>query len=595
MKAWIILLLFPMLAVAQGNKSKVDSINTHFYEIYSADFNQSKTLVLEAIKIAKENGWKNEEALAQKNLGIILYLRGEYEPALAAYLQSYKLFDSLNNYQGLGQLANEMANYYRKLYGPQAGMPYLDSAAKWSAMSGDVRTLGTSYGMRGTFYKLQQQYDSAKLYYLKCYDIRKEQKDSVGLGYVYLDLANIEYEEGNSEAALQFFDKSMQIREAISDNQGILETIYALGEYYFSSGNYIVALETFVKCAEKAHNFHYPDLELLAIQYIAQCHFELNDFQQAYVVQAEAQLLKDSLFNIDRSRVISEMRTQYETEKKEQQIELQEARIAEQAAQLRLNLIFIVGLMAVVVLVIAIALLNRSRIKKQQELLLKATELKLKETQIESALSSQEQERKRFARDLHDGFGQFISVLNLNLKSLEKGTANKEEVFENSAVVLEHMYRELKTICFNLMPETLIKQGVVNGIKEFADRINTTGEVVVRVDAFGIDERLKDLQEISIYRITQEWVNNIVKYSSATRIDIQLTRDESEITLMIEDDAIGFDKSLLINGKGNGWKNLNSRTNLINGELEIDTTEGIKGNALILNIPVSVEQELTTI
>ncbi|MEM8894958.1 MAG: tetratricopeptide repeat protein, partial [Bacteroidota bacterium] len=559
MKALIILLLFPASVFAQTEKARVDSINNHFYEIYSADFKESKKLVLNAIKLAKQNGWKYEEAMAQKNLGIILYLRGEYEPALSAYLKSYELFDSLNNYQGLGQLANEMANYHRKLYGPEAGISYLDSAAKWSSLSHDKRTLGTSYGMRANFYKELGQNDSSSLYYMKSYEIRVEQNDSVGLGYAYLDLADIEFQNGNSETALAYYNRSIQIREAIRDNQGILESIYAVGEFYFKSGDFAEALKAFDECARKSHDFHYPDLELLAAQYVSECHFELNNFRQAFISKSEAESLKDSLFNIDRSRVISEMRTQYETDKKEQQIELQQAQIAKQSAQLRLNLIMILGLIAVVILVIAVALLNRSRTKKQQELLLKAAELKLKEAQIESALSSQERERKRFACDLHDGFGQFISVLNLNLKSLEKGTSNREEVFENSAQVLDQMYRELKTICFNLMPETLIKQGVVNGIKEFADRINTTGKVKIEVDAFGLNERLKDLQEISIYRITQEWVNNILKYSDASKINIQLTKDESEITLLIEDDGIGFDKAVLINGKGNGWKNINSR------------------------------------
>jgi signal transduction histidine kinase len=242
--------------------------------------------------------------------------------------------------------------------------------------------------------------------------------------------------------------------------------------------------------------------------------------------------------------------------------------------------------------VVVVALLNRSRSKKQQELLLKAAELQLREAQIEAAIDSQEKERKRFARDLHDGFGQFISVLNLNLKSLEKGASNREEVFESSTMVLDQMYRELKTICFNLMPETLIKQGVVNGIKEFSDRINIAGKVIVEVDTFGIDERLEDLQEISLYRITQEWVNNIIKYSDASKISIQLTKDESEITLMIEDDGNGFEKSLLTSGKGNGWKNLNSRANLIKGELELDTTPGIKGNTLILNVPVTIQAQI---
>ena len=71
---------------------------------------------------------------------------------------------------------------------------------------------------------------------------------------------------------------------------------------------------------------------------------------------------------------------------------------------------------------------------------------------------------------------------------------------------------------------------------------------------------------------------------------IQITRDVNELTLLIEDDGTGFNLAELVNGKGNGWRNMNSRANLIKGELEVDTTPNIKGNALIVNVPTSVEE-----
>ena len=78
-------------------------------------------------------------------------------------------------------------------------------------------------------------------------------------------------------------------------------------------------------------------------------------------------------------------------------------------------------------------------------------------------------------------------------------------------------------------------------------------------------------------------MNNIIKYSDADQIAIQITKDEDEITLLIEDNGVGFDKKVLLEGKGNGWKNMTSRSNLIHGELELDTTPDLKGTSLILN------------
>ncbi len=215
------------------------------------------------------------------------------------------------------------------------------------------------------------------------------------------------------------------------------------------------------------------------------------------------------------------------------------------------------------------------------------------EVMMEAIVKGQEDERNRFAKDLHDGFGQMISSLMLNIKGLETTQSTNIEkrsgIFHQSTSILNEMYVELKNICFNLMPQTLLIAGVGEALKEFANRINDSGEIIVEVSLYDMEERLSKIQEISIYRISQEWVNNIIKYSSASKIELQITKDDTEITLLIEDNGMGFDKSALELGKGNGWKNIHSRANLIKGEVELDTTVGMKGTTFILNAPAKID------
>ncbi|MFY0599634.1 MAG: hypothetical protein JXR03_08170 [Cyclobacteriaceae bacterium] len=214
------------------------------------------------------------------------------------------------------------------------------------------------------------------------------------------------------------------------------------------------------------------------------------------------------------------------------------------------------------------------------------------ETMMNAIVKGQEAERKRFAEDLHDGFGQMISSLMLNLKSLEtiksSNTDKRMSIFKASTTTLSEMYVELKNICFNLMPQTLIAAGVGEALKEFASRINQSQKIVLEVSLFNMESRLTQVQEISLYRISQEWINNIIKYSDATKIHLQITRDETEATLMIEDNGAGFDKSVLTNGNGNGWKNICSRVNLIKGEVDVETSIDLKGSSLIVNTPISI-------
>ena len=139
--------------------------------------------------------------------------------------------------------------------------------------------------------------------------------------------------------------------------------------------------------------------------------------------------------------------------------------------------------------------------------------MKLKEERIKShkaqtvaVISSQESERRRYARDLHDGFGQMISIINMNMKSLEDtdDTEKIRSTISASAHVIEDMYKELRDICFDLMPQTLTNYGLANALEEFTYRLNQNGKKNFSLDIFGLDNLLDNDKEVAIYRVVQE-------------------------------------------------------------------------------------------
>jgi signal transduction histidine kinase len=266
--------------------------------------------------------------------------------------------------------------------------------------------------------------------------------------------------------------------------------------------------------------------------------------------------------------------------------------IAEEKAINERNMAISIGVFLVLVFLVVLVWIQKSRLRKKQQLELQQKDIEFKQLQLSAVIDSQEKERRRFASDLHDGFGQLISILKLNVESVRKqdDREKRHSIYEKSVDILNEMYGELKSICFNLMPQSLVKFGLEPSLKEFANKINATEKMAVDVIVFDLAERLSELQEISLYRIVQEWVNNILKYSDATQVTIQITKDQREITLTIEDNGMGFELIKLTEGKGNGWKNIRSRANLIKGDLEIDSTPGKRGNMFILNIPVDIPQ-----
>ncbi len=574
----------PNLAAEQGfdtlsEKEQVSFVNDNFYEIYSQGFEEAIRLSMHAIEISAKNQWENERAYALLYHGTANYLSGNYEQALKSFLKSSDLFDSLKNEKGIAEINNQLSVFYRKQNDLDKAYACLDKSEESAKRINDITSLSTTYHHRGVILTQNGKIEEALPYYQKVLSIRTELKDSVGLGYIYLDFAEYATFKENLELALSYIEKSTTIRKNTGDLQGVAVNEVIKGETFLSFKQYQQAVIHFNQAIDMAKSLGFTDLAQFAYDQLRESYIQMNDYKMAYLSFEKSVVLKDSLFNIEKTKSIQELQTKYETEKKEQ-------KIAVQQAQLKTNQFMTATLIGVIVLLIVIGLMQKNRLMLKQQKLIEEERAKTRELQIEAALNSQENERKRFARDLHDGFGQLISVLNINLKSLEQGKNNPVEIFESSSQILDQMYRELKGICFNLMPETLIKQGIPDALKEFALRVNRSGKIFLDVDTFGLNERLQDLEEISIYRITQEWVNNILKYSDADKVTISLTKDEEEITLLIEDNGSGFDKQKLIEGTGNGWKNMNSRANLIKGELELDTNLNVKGSTLIVNIPL---------
>lgn len=188
-------------------------------------------------------------------------------------------------------------------------------------------------------------------------------------------------------------------------------------------------------------------------------------------------------------------------------------------------------------------------------------------------IESQEAERKRIAAELHDGLGQNLVVIkNRAMLGINKGD-DKERVAkelnnisESAAQALE----EVREITNNLRPQLLDRLGLTKAINAMLKKVSGVIEIESEIDS--IDNIFNETQEISIYRIVQESVNNIIKHSNASDAIVKIKRDESKVLITIEDNGKGFD---VLNVKsGLGLVGLKERAQLLNGAFLIDSKIG---------------------
>ncbi|SNS51738.1 Tetratricopeptide repeat-containing protein [Ekhidna lutea] len=524
------------------------------------------------------------KAWAFLELGYTHYCLGSFDSALESYQTSLDLYVSLNTKSKPSEILNLIGTLQKKQGDFDLAQDYFNQGLDYAIAQNDSIGIGNSLNNIGVLLFQQEKFQESLDYYLRSTEVKSAISDTIGLSYNYDNLGMAYTKLNKIDSAQYYFELAAEYKLLIGDEAGYGIVKNNIGEMFFELQEYDQAEVYFLEALKIAQKVSYADFEQYVLSMIATVQEQRGDYKKALAYFKDHVSLKDSLFNDRRSKQVAELETKYQTEKKEAEIQTQQAEIQQKNS-------FLIGAGTAIFLLILLFLQNRQRTKLKAEKLVEEHKRMAREAEIRATITSQEKERSRYARDLHDGFGQMISILNMNLKNLNDGAKpnERQKVFEESSKVIDDMYGELKNICFDLMPQTLIKNGLESALQEFVGRINQAGNMSIELNVFGLDQRLSELQEISLYRISQEWINNILKYSDAKKVTLQITKDEDEITLLIEDDGAGFDRNLLTSGKGNGWKNLNTRTNLIRGKLELETHPETRGNSLIINIPVQTE------
>lgn len=317
-----------------------------------------------------------------------------------------------------------------------------------------------------------------------------------------------------------------------------------------------------------------------------------GDFKNSSKYYGLVAAAKDSVYQHANTEALANMQTKYETEKKEQQISLLNSENKLKEATIERNYFLIGGLVSFILLSALGIYLWRYRDQQKQKAVLQEQKERLREAQLGAVIDSQEKERKRFASDLHDGMGQLISALQLNINAIRNNRSpeTRDNLFENSESILSDIHTEIRNIAFNLMPPVLIKEGLLSGLGELARRINKSDALKVSIVQHDIPQRFNEVCEISLYRVMQELLSNILKYSKATQITVSFTGFDDEIVVTVEDDGDGYDLNKFQNSEGNGWRNINSRLNLIKAAIEFDVVPGRKNNTIIINVPMTSVQ-----
>ena len=208
---------------------------------------------------------------------------------------------------------------------------------------------------------------------------------------------------------------------------------------------------------------------------------------------------------------------------------------------------------------------------------------------LTAVLRTEEKARSRFSKELHDGLGPLLSSAKMSLTALSRDEHNAEqrEIIDNTTYVIEEAIRSLREISNNLSPHVLNDFGLARGVQNFINKSVAMHDVKIRFTTNLRSERYDTDVEVILYRVICELINNSLKHSGCTSINLSLSQNGSELTLDYSDNGRGFNPQAMMDC-GMGLSNISSRINSLGGSCSITSS---KGKGMQAAIRVNTQEE----
>jgi signal transduction histidine kinase len=205
---------------------------------------------------------------------------------------------------------------------------------------------------------------------------------------------------------------------------------------------------------------------------------------------------------------------------------------------------------------------------------------------IDSMIAGQEKERQRIANDLHDNLGGMLAALKLHFHNLKFSlpVEQYDEVRKTDGLI-DEAYHEVRSIAHLKNAGVYAQDGLIPAIKKFADKASVFNKLSIQVKEHGMDQRLENALEITIFRIVQELITNVIKHAKATEATVNLTQHDDILNVMVEDNGVGFDPHAIEPKSTLGLYSIQRRVESMGGSVAIDPVLE-RGTTIILDIPI---------
>ncbi len=511
----------------------------------------------------------------------------DYEKTLQYQLEALPIVESMGDSIYLSAVLNNISGTYQLMRQYNKALPYAERSLKIAQEQADYFGEASALLSLGIIYNKAGQHKNVLDYFNQALQV--SQKHDINQIEI-LSLSNIseQYRQHNEPAkGLSYALRGIPMAEALGENETLAQLLHSAGAAYYDMSRYKEAQPLLKRAIDISRQYRFRDNLKEAYLVASDVELILGNYDTAAYYRKEFRLLNDSLLSETVLQNTTELETKYKTAQKQAEIERLQVQSENQELRLRQRQSVIIGMGTFIGLLATLGFLYYQNFQGKQQIARQEIEIgqqKILQLEQEKQLSAvdamlrgQEEERGRLARDLHDGLGGMLSGVRQTLNAMKGNQIITEESarsFNRALEMLDTSIGELRRVARNMMPEALLRFGLKDAVQDFCDTLNESKTIQVQYQAFGLEKRLPEAEEIIVFRIVQELLNNVIKHAGANQALVQLLRDDERFHITVEDNGKGFDASALGQAPGIGWLNIRSRVDYLGGTLDLRSAPG---------------------
>lgn len=607
------------------NVSKVRQLTDLTPKYVQKDIKKARELSRQILTISTK--LKDHEGIAD-GLSYLSYFdnyEGKFNEAIAKMIQSLDHYKVISDSAGLGKVYGNLAVSYEAINKNDSGVYYREKAIAILEKA-PSRLLGTQYlNLAAQFNNRMENPEKALHYFKKAAEISSSFKDSAKWAMALSGIGHTLINKQRTEEALQYATDAVNIARKCNDQMALSYSLEAYGRILLEKNRVdesINACREAIKIGEKAG---YPDgyvigaitlgkglelkgaykeeaivlekaliqaKELGNVQFyydiysgLSSANYHLNNYKKAYDYRMHAVASGDTMRTERDNRILADLDARYQSAQKETIIRERELDVINKELQLqKTNRMLASSIGGTIMALLSVLLIYfHFRNKKKLHLEQLQTIQKEKELQLlQAVMQGEEKERSRIAKDLHDGVAGMLAAVKMHINSIATDISEVRitEGFRQGMKLLDESSNEVRKTSHNLMPEVLLQHGLDEALRRYCNNISNSSRLNLQYDAIRDTPRFIESFELSVYRIVQELLNNIVKHSKATEAIVQLSYQHGLLAIAIEDNGIGISKE---DGSkdGMGLRSLQSRVKAMNGKIEFESSSGEGFNAYL--------------